>query len=736
MPPRKSDRLSKLEIESVRQWILNEKTPQVTQHDIIPLMHLRCTVCHGTRRREAGLDLRTRTSMLKGGKSGPALVLGKPEQSLILKKIHSGAMPPRRQVVAVSVKPMEKHEIELLTRWIQNGAPEVASPSIPFHISEEDRKFWAFQPPRLVKVPHVKGEIANPIDVFIQRKLGQANLSLSPRANRLTLMRRVYLDLIGLPPTSEEIQTYLEDRSPNAVQKLIDRLLADPRYGERWARHWLDLAGYSDSEGVQDSDKLRPHAWRFRDYVIRAFNDDKPYDRFLHEQLAGDELADYRKKITPEIYDNLVATGFLRMAPDGTNEPLTGFLPDRLEMIDDEIEIFSAGVLGMTIKCARCHTHKFDPIPQRDYYRLLAIFKPALDEHNWLSPQRAKEKPGEKDRYLSGDGKTLIRALFSRPEPSPTYVLRRGNYLTPGELVRPGPPMSLTQGKVATFKQSGSRLAFAKWLTRADHPLTARVMVNRIWYHHFGRGLVASLDNFGKAGERPSHPDLLDWLAIRFVKSGWSVKAMHRLMLTSRTYQQSSLVSPSKKKLDPENRLLSRMSLRRMDAEVLRDTLVHLSGRLENRRFGPPDPVEARGDGLVTSKKTSRGWRRSVYVLQRRTQVPTILESFDLPRMSPNCVMRRQSNVVLQPLHLLNNKLVDQWAESFASRLEKGKEIEQAFLMTFSRKPTSEERELCQKQLSKLIEKWGTLGEEKARMRAVKNLCRALLSSAELLYID
>ncbi|MDP6034842.1 MAG: DUF1549 domain-containing protein, partial [Verrucomicrobiota bacterium] len=334
-------------------WVLGShlavaaKHLAVSQHDIVPLMQLRCTVCHGLRKQKAKLDLRTRESMLRGGKSGPAFVPGKPGESLILEKIHEGKMPPRRKVVTVSVKPMEPREIALLTQWIELGAPMTDPPlGKPQSISKGDRNFWAFKPPRHPSPPKFnEPRIGNSIDAFILRSLKAKGLDFSAEANRQTLIRRATFDLNGLPPTPGEVQEFLQDISPDAYAKLIDRLLASPRYGERWGRYWLDLAGYSDSDGGQDSDRIRDHAWRYRDYVIKAFNKDKPYDRFLMEQLAGDELAKPGSVPDEVLAENLTATGFLRMSSDYTFANITGFVPDRIEVIDREMEVLASAVL-------------------------------------------------------------------------------------------------------------------------------------------------------------------------------------------------------------------------------------------------------------------------------------------------------------------------------------------------------------------------------------------------------
>ncbi len=880
MPPDEEDRLSKDQLESIRQWLAAgakfrhavKSGPELTQHDIIPLLHLRCVACHGGRRRESGLDLRTKQAMLKGGKSGPAVVPGKPLESLVIRRVESGEMPPRRKLVSVSVKPMQTNELEKLSRWIELGLPEVtaeANASQPNTlVTEQDRNFWAFQPPKRPPVPQVNAQnrVRNPIDAFVLRKLESNGLSLSPDAAKATLLRRVYFDLTGLPPTPEEIAAYLNDPDPLAYEKLVDRLLESRRYGERWARHWLDVAGYADSEGAQNEDRLRPHMYRYRDYVIRAFNADKPYSRFLLEQLAGDELTDYERTnaehanaTDQQRYDNLVATGFLRTAPDRTFANITNFVPDRLAVIADEMDILGTAVMGLTLKCARCHSHKFDPIPQRDYYRLTAIFKDAYDEHDWLKSQGPRTLPNvmpnerhafeshekqitaqletikislrqktaaakkeqiekvlasleddvrervkaalktpktarteQQNKLLAEHAQTLmldaeelkklnpkfrgeceqleqqikncasqhmpeprIRALWSRGEPSPSYVLKRGNYLTPGRPVAPGVPAVLTDGKTPfvvrrpgkNAKSTGRRLAFARWLTQPEHPLTARVMVNRIWQHHFGDGIVSTTGNFGKAGARPTHPELLDWLATEFVRSAWSVKAMHRLILTSSTYRQSSQVPDQAMRLDAEGSLLSHMRLKRMDAEVLRDTLLYVAGRLDETPYGPADAVDVRADGLVTSKPTPKGWRRSIYVLQRRTQIPTLLENYDYPQMGPNCIQRGESLVAPQALHLMNNKMVYQLAEQFANRIRaeagdaRPAQVESIYLRAMGRRPTSEESAAAVAALQQLTARWleknvGANNETLAAQQALTTYCHAVMNLAEFLYLD
>ncbi len=823
MPPDKKNPLTKEELEIIRRWIDggapfgSEDTankPEVTQHDVVPILLLRCTACHGRQKQEGNLDLRNRAAMLRGGKSGPAFVPGKPEQSLILKRILAEEMPPRQRLTEVSVKPMEANEVEKLTRWIALGAPEVADEvdvagtSADPLVSAEDREFWSFQPPIRPDVPKIrnsKSEVRNPIDAFVLKKLEEHGLSLSPEADRLTLLRRAAFDLTGLPPEPAEAEAFLKDDRSDAYEKLIERLFASPRYGERWGRHWLDVAGYADCEGRREQHLPRADVWRYRDYVIRSLNADKPYDRFLLEQLAGDELADYEHapQITQEIEDNLVATAFLRMAPDPTWANLTGFVPDRLEVMADMIEVLGSGVMGLTFKCARCHSHKFDPIPQRDYYRLVAIFKGAYDEHDWLKPQligyggALSASFGERflphvttaererwqahnaaiqqeiDALKAGPQATdtakkiselgakglpdpRIFALWDRGEPSPTYIYRRGDYQISGTLVGPGPPAVLmnptTPFEIKSpwpdAKSTGRRLAFARWLTQPNHPLTARVMVNRIWKHHFGRGLVRSVGNFGKTGDRPTHPELLDWLAQEFVRQNWSLKEMHRLIMTSSVYRQSSRTRESSEapkshdfgygELDPDNRLLSRMPLRRMEAESLRDSLLLIAGQLDETRFGPADSVQVRPDGLVLSGK-----RRSIYVQQLRKHPASLLESFDLPAMNPNCLQRAESLVAPQALHLMNDTGVRDLAGRFADRVlreagdDPAQHVRRTYWIALTRPPSTDEQAACLQTLSSLTEEWTKhLPAPEAKRKALATVCHTIMNSAMFLYID
>ncbi len=887
MPPEGQTPLSLPEKEMIRRWISTgaksasaESSIIVTQHDVLPYLYTRCVVCHGARRKEAELDLRTVESILKGGKSGPVVVPGDPEKSLILKRIHAQEMPPPKELIRAGVRPMESSEINLLTKWIEQGAvkheivPDTQTDSPDSLVSDEDRKFWSFQQP--VK-PNVPASKLSPIDYFVQRKLNEQNLTSSPPAERLTLIRRVAYDLTGLPPRWEDVERFLNDKSDNWHAKVVDHYLDSAHYGERWGRYWLDVAGYADSEGKRSADPIRNHAWRYRDYVIRSLNDDKPYNQFLLEQLAGDELYDFENAdaVTDEMMDALVATGFLRMVPDGTGSDIVDTVSERFEVVADEIEVLGSSVMGLTLRCAQCHSHKYDPIPQRDYYRLVSVFQGAYDVYDWLKPtsvagqskqknptrrylthvsnnvetqwqddrkpmerqiataqkeltekeakfrsqfvdEKLKDVPAElhediqamlktskkertasqrelatkfessltasaadlvksypefkklkassdksiKDLQAKLPAQPMIRALWDRGEPSPTWIFRRGEYTNPGDLVGPGVPSVLTDGKTPFVTEhlrpgsTGRRLAFAKWLTDSKHPLTARVIVNRVWFHHFGRGIVESLGNFGKTGVAPTHPELLDWLAVSFVENGWSFKWLHRQIMLSETWQQSSTLRPESEERDADNRWLSRMPLRRLEAEPLRDSLLATSGQLDATTFGAPDGVTVRDDGLVTANRNEDGWRRTVYVQQRRKELPSILETFDLPQMSPNCVERPNSMVASQALHLLNNGMVRGLTMQFAQRIEakagsdRYKQVEHIYQDALSRMPTPEESQLALEALSQLTAEWEnrladaevkpTKGKESPspEMQALANFCHVIMNSAEFLFID
>ena len=902
MPPGDT-RLNADQIDLIRRWIEGrvpdqrarsqttssiEPTVQVSGREIaVTILNVKCLLCHGRRNQQGGLDLRTRASLLKGGSSGPAIVPGKPDESLLIKRVVAEEMPPSKDQARLSVRPVTSAELEKLRRWIAAGAPFEESqphPSDPAEdplLTNKDQSFWSFQPPRRPPVPEVrqKNNVLKPIDAFLLRRLEDKGLAFSPEAEPLTLMRRAYFDVTGLPPGPEEVLAFRADRRPNAFELLIDRLLESPRYGEHWGQQWLDAAGYADSEGQVSADAHRPNAWRYRDYVIRSLNDDKPYDQFLIEQIAGDELFDYNasESLRPEQRDKLVATGFLRMGPDGTYSTSQAFVQERLEVVAGQLQILTSTVMGLTVACARCHDHKYDPIPQRDYYRLSAILRSAYDPYDWLSPSETEVGPQAQwdesnTRYLRGvseeelrqveqqnapilekikrmkqklevkaellreqlleekwsklpegvekDLRTALqtpeeertdtqkylvkklqasvtigrgelekrfesfkkltletdkstaeikrqlkpiprlRSLFDMGDPpTAVHILHRGLFSSPGDIVEPGVPSVLTSGlrryrvekpdwSTAT---SGRRLALAKWLVQPKHPLTARVMVNRIWQRYFGMGLVRSSGNFGRTGTPPSHPELLDWLATELVRHQWSLKSIHRLILTSRAYRQSSLLTPESRSADSENVLISRFPMRRLDAESIRDAVLKASGLLDLTPFGPPVEVEVRTHGEVLAKATEKGYRRSIYLLQRRSTPVTMLDSFDAPQLRPNCLRRNHSTVPSQALQMMNSEIVRRNSRYMAGRIidavgnDIASQVDRVYLSALGRPPAPEESNWAQATLRSLTAEWMKHLEQevpaepkraRSRWLGLATLCHTVLNSAEFLYID
>ena len=777
-----------------------------------PILKAHCFDCHGAEEEPKGkLDLRLARLMKRGGESGPAIEPGMPDASLLLQRIKAGEMPPGATKVSA-------REIETLTKWIAGGAKtareEPAEIGKGLGITDEERSFWAFQPVKRPAVPisnlksqisnlksqisDLKSEVRSPIDLFILAKLQERGLSLGPEADKLTLIKRACFDLIGLPPSREETEEFLSDEAPDAYERLIDRLLASPHYGERWGRHWLDAAGYADSEGDGNVDTSRPYIYKYRDYVIRALNDDKPLDQFLAEQLAGDELVTPPfKNLPPESIEKLVATGFLRMAADptasGQGDPETS----RNQVVADTVKIVSSSLLGLTVGCAQCHDHRYDPISQADYYRLRAIFEPALNWKGWVIPRdrivslytdadRAKaaeveaeaakmqavyntksekliaeafdkdleKRPADQREVLRSafqttadkrtaeqkqlvatnpslninagnlyqynekaaeelkkDAATIQAKRHEKPvedfvsllaeqsgQPPPTTIFHRGDHRQPKDVVTPAmltiaaPPGHVVEFPVkdAALPTSGRRLAFARYLTSGRDPLFGRALANRIWMHHFGRGLVGTPGDFGQLGERPTHPELLDWLAVELLQANGGrespgetpettggltppvrqsingFKRMHRLLMTSTTYRQSTARRPDLDAVDPSNLLLGRMSVRRLDAEVMRDRVLAASGSLKQTLFGKPILVAEDFVGQVVVEDMTR---RSLYVETKRSKPETLMRAFDAPVMEINCDKRPSSTVATQSLMLMNSDFILKQAAAMAARV-------------------------------------------------------------------
>jgi hypothetical protein len=660
--------------------------------------------------------------------------------------------------------------------------------------------------------------VRSPVDRFILAGLEARSLTLAPEADRATLIRRVSFDLTGLPPTPVETDAFVADRSPEAYQRMVERYLTSPHYGERWGKFWLDTAGYADSNGYFNADSDRPLAYKYRDYVIRSFNADKPYDRFVREQLAGDEMAAYEPDgdVSAATAELLTATHFLRNAPDGTGESDGNpdeVRTDRMTVLEGTVQITMNCLLGLTIQCTRCHEHKFEPIAHREYYALQAIFFPVYNPDRWKKPQdrvvavagrtaladyrrrteaidrevkslrdsvaeaarklkaqpdlaklnddalakrfpefaalreRVQKSVAEREKDRPPPLPQLSVFVETDPNPPPHHVLKRGQHNAPGAEVGPGVPAAFCTGgnvyhidpKPAGRVSSGRRTAFARWVTSPENPLFARVMVNRIWQHHFGTGLVSTPDNLGRSGARPSHRELLDYLATEFVRDGWSVKALHRLILTSAVYRQSGASHDEASALDPDNRLLRHYPLSRLDAEALRDAMLSASGELDRRMGGPFVPSRRAADGSVDIAENQEGARRrSVYLQQRRTQVVTLLQLFDAPSIVGSCGSRTTSTVPLQALALLNSDFARLRAKALARRLgyeaDDGARLALAFRLTCGREPLPEEVTAARRFLAAQAAVYA--GHKDAAERGWDDLCQMVLASNACLYVE
>ncbi len=890
-PPAFNSTVPEADVETIRRWIqggapseITEKIPEISRRQIArfeseirPLLKERCVVCHGGNRPQSGLDLSTLASVLRGGVHGPVVIEGFSEKSVLIRQLVSGVMPPEG-----AGKALNDDEIELIRSWIDEGSfadhvdlgnpldralTEAEAPPI----TKEDREHWAFRKPVAGPVPDVASleRVQTPIDSFVQRDLEREGLSMSAPASKRTLMRRAYFDLWGLPPTPAEAAAFMGDEAPGSFERLLDRLLESPRYGQRWGRFWLDAAGYVDTTGKDfraENPILAPGMWRYRDYVIDSFNRDKPWDRFLTEQLAGDELHDWRNaaSYTPEMLEGLIATGYLRTVLDATDEDISDRPADRYDTLFALIDKVARSSIGLTLSCARCHSHKFDPIPQRDYYRFLALLSPAYNPSQWIQPKNrvlytvsaaekekidrhneevdaevknltarmnairapyreqlvadkleavpeviredlrtalatdapdrtevqeylvskfgpsAEVKDGEIDSTVSAsDSEELsrleqeletwrgyrhelhkLRALWDGDNLPVIRLLQRGSVESPGPAVKPGFLEILCKegndclaapSPNRVGKTMGYRLALAEWLTDPEHPLTARVVVNRIWQHHFGTGIVSTPDNFGRYGASPSHPELLDWLAVDFVNHGWRVKRLHKLIMLSSVYQQSSRPehNPSAGLADvkdPENRLFWRRPLRRLEAEALRDSILSVAGRLDLTANGPPVMLEARSDGLQLPVEDGAN-RRSVYLLARRTWSSTFMTTFDFPNIDTTCTNRVPSSTPLQSLTMMNSELVTENALAVAHRaMELAQEgangvepiIRAGYQIVLSREPTQAEIELAAAHLERgrgLFSRANSPDDE-ALTRSVESFVHMLMSSNEFLYID
>ena len=746
-----------------------------------PILKAHCFECHGEGKKpKGGLDVRLKRTLSVGGDGGSAIIPGNSKKSLLIEKLRTGEMPPGKRKLTAD-------EIAKIAQWIDAGAttakPEPEKLAAGFQITETDRQYWFFQPIRKPAPPKVRdaNRVRTPIDAFVLDKLAAKNLTFAPDADRRTLIRRASFDLLGLPPTPAEVEMFVADSSPDAYEKLLDRLLASPHYGERWGRHWLDVAGYADSEGYSSADAVRPTAYLYRDYVIRAFNADKPFDAFIHEQLAGDELVSPPyAKLPPEQLDKLIATGFLRTAPDGTATKDVNLKEASNQTVADTLQIVSSALLGITVHCAQCHNHRYDPISQVDYYQMRAIFEPAFDTKNWHTPPAravnipmavpAKQPEAKPVKAPAKPANLPIRALTEVVGQVPaTFLFDRGDPDQPREEVKPGHLSVLSSIALPAIaerdpklKTTGRRLAFARSLTDPRHPATARVLVNRFWMHHFGKGIVATPGDFGFLGELPTHPELLDWLASDFVEGGWKLKRLHKQIMLSTVYRQSAVASAESRSVDPDNKWLGRMNLRRLEAEIVRDAMLAVGGKLNTKAFGPPVPIKPDLAGqIVIGVDTNDGagrptgkivplngeeYRRSMYVQIRRSKPLAVLEAFDSATLNPNCERRNSTTVATQSLMLMNSRGVAEMAEFFALRLKKEAgddtemQIRLAWNLTWTREPSSNaiaagERFLTEQTKQFRQAKNLPAGQDPA-FAALTNLCQAMLTANAFLYVE
>jgi hypothetical protein len=785
----------------------------------LDVLRANCVSCHGAAMQMSGLRLDSRDGLLKGGAKGPAIMSGNAAQSRLMQMVtHSvqPSMPPGRK--------LPETDITALRAWIDAGAPWPGSGGAG---EVKAATWWSFKPPVRPEAPDVPGGTA--IDRFLNAKMAQNGVKMTQKAAKNALVRRAYFTLHGLPPTFEQARKFIDDTSPDAWEKLIDELLASPRYGEKWGRHWLDLVRYGDTSGFEQDPYLLD-AWRYRDYVIDSFNADKPYDRFVKEQIAGDE-------IWPDDPKARTGTGYFTV---GTNRDMLYKVEDinRVEQLTDYVDTTSSVFMGLSVGCARCHDHKFDPIPQRDYYRMQAIFVPAVKHRIFLDYNGARgydiglnyrefklrdigeeistiQKPyreslrkqkiaklpqdlraafetedekrtpeqrvlvdsnpdavrvAQEEIYqaLSADDRartdTLGRKLvgmFANHTSGPiapgvmdpdrvapdTYMPVRGQAgagvkVAPGLLTAlggtdiPEPPAEA----VTTFR----RKALAEWMADAKHPLTARVMVNRIWQYHFGRGLVATPSDFGTRGAAPSHPELLDWLATEFVARGWSMKAMHKLIMTSEAWQRGSNPSSEVRARDPENIWLSYFSRRRLAAEEVRDGVLQAAGTLNLKTGGRPVvPPQTKEELYGMSQSPDNFWpvswnrqdhtRRSIYMLMRRSYRPPLMEAFDGPDGTLHCARRDESTVAPQSLTLMNSDFAYEQARVLAARLQKSGgngAVGDAWRAVLARDPSPDELEFASAFLRKQQERTGSFEA------AVIELARGLFNLNEFLYVD
>jgi cytochrome c553 len=781
------------------------------ENKVRPLLAEHCISCHGPQKQKGGLRLDSRETLLQGGDLGPAVVPGKPAESLLLKAVgyadESLRMPPRGKLT--------DRQIADLTQWVTDGAEYPSAAATAKAASAgggRDAPHWAFQPLSHPAVPAVKDAAwcRSPLDRFVLAKLEAAGLRPAPEADRRTLIRRATFDLLGLPPTPAEVDAFVRDPRPDAYEQLIDRLLASPAYGERWGRHWIDVARYADSNGL-DENVAHGNAWRYRDYVVDAFNADKPYDQFVREQVAGDLLPPAGEAARRE---RLIATGFLSLGPKVLAE--VDKVKMEMDIVDEQLDTAGKAFLALTLGCARCHDHKFDPISQADYYALAGVFKSTrtmsdfktvakwneaplaaaaevarrADFDKKIAAKKAEvdkavargkealaktakenkdsqkdEKPAKGEDAFPADVKAELAKLRAEQAvltkaapviptamaveegtPADTRIHIRGSHLTLGKVVPRGVPRVLAGDRPPVFDPKASgRLQLAEWMASPDHPLTARVFVNRVWRWHFGQGIVPTPDNFGKLGQRPINPALLDWLARDFVAGGWSVKALHRTLMRSATYRMSAAYDAAAALADPDNRLHWRAEPRRLEAEAVRDAVLAVSGRLDRTMGGSLLHVENRGYLFDhTSKDGTRydSRRRALYLPVIRNNVYDVFQLFDAPDFAVPSGDRATTTVASQALFMLNSELVADAADALAGELLAGPgddaaRVGRLYARAYGRPPVGDEvgRSL---ELVRSLERAQSGGPPEPAVRSRRawaGLCQVTMAASEFIYV-
>jgi len=811
--------------------------------DVQPILSAKCLDCHGAEKHKGGLRLDERAAALTATNSGEvAIVPGDPEKSALISRIISDdpeeQMPPKGDRLVT-------RQIEILRSWIDSGAhwspgtetsATVAAPTV----TEKDREHWAYHPlSTTVPTASKSAWATTTADQFIVAAQDAKGLQPNPIASRGTLIRRLYFDLIGLPPSPEEIAAFEADASPGAYEKLVDRLLADPRYGERWGRHWLDAARYADSAGYEE-DRPRPDAWRYRDFVIRAFHTDLPYDRFIQWQIAGDLL----EPNNPEV---LAATGFITAAPDVRPDFINFRKKDRCDELDDIVATTGSAILGLTLGCARCHDHKFDPISMTDYYRLTAFFTSTerverpLDAEQGRAYNKAEAdydkrlKKADKERRkwithlaeqtrlvriaalpIAESDKALLRApkddnnaaqklllksyereielkgealrasvseadrqkldalenevkeidvtkpadipkmlIVEEGKPQATYLLSRGDPDHPGAEVSPG-MITVLSPAGTIFRNGLTRADLARWLTDSVHGagnLTARVAVNRLWQHHFGRGLVETPGDFGLRGDPPALPGLLDWLASELIRGGWKISRVQKLILMSSTYRQDVTYDAERAAIDPANHLWWRREPLRLEAETLRDSILAISGELNPKHYGPSVKPHIDSEAITVTNPAKHYdewphdvvdgpemWRRSIYIFTKRANLFPFLQAFDAPNAIGSCTRRNPTTVAPQSLALLNDTFVRSQARAFANRLSARStlrdQLPSAFQQAFGRAPTSSELSASESFVETQSAEYRAAGQAHPETAALTDFCQALFAANEFSFVD